>query len=212
MGKQPSMLKMEEKVHRRILDRALLSSGDHIVVAVSGGPDSVALLACLVALSARWDWEISIGHVNHGLRGRESDEDAACVKQLGDHFGVPVSIRKVSLKKEDAKRTKQSLQAYAREVRYQALEDILRDRGATKIATGHTADDQAETVVMWMLRGSGTGGLSGIPPKRGARIVRPILDVPRSEVVAYLDERQLTYRMDLRIVSLCICEIGFERT
>ena len=126
----------------------------------------------------------------------ESDEDAAFVKQLGDHFDVPVSIRKVSLKKEDAKRTKQSFQAYAREVRYQALEDILRDRRATKIATGHTADDQAETVLMWMLRGSGTGGLSGIPPKRGTRIVRPILDVPRSEIVAYLDERQLTYRMD----------------
>jgi tRNA(Ile)-lysidine synthase len=196
MGKPPPSPKMEEKVHQTIKAHDLLIPGDRIVVAVSGGPDSVALLACLVALSARWNFELSIGHVNHGLRGTESDDDVAFVEQMGDHFGVPVSIRKVSLKKQDAKRTKQSFQAYAREVRYQALEDILQDRGATKIATGHTADDQAETVLMWMLRGSGTGGLSGIPPKRGARIVRPILDVPRSEIVAYLHERQLAYRMD----------------
>ena len=196
MGKQTDIRKMEEKVHQTIKARDLLSPGDRLVVAVSGGPDSVALLACLVALSTRWNWEISIGHVNHGLRGTESDEDAAFVEQLGDQFGVPVSIHKVNLKKQDAKRSRQSLQAYAREIRYQALEAILQGHEATKIVTGHTADDQAETVLMWMLRGSGTGGLSGIPPKRGARIVRPLLDISRSDIVAYLKERQLTYRMD----------------
>ena len=196
MGKQTPILKMEEKVHQTIKARDLLSPGDRIVVAVSGGPDSVALLACLVALSARWNWELSVGHVNHGLRGMESDEDAAFVEQLGDAFDIPVSIYEARLKKQDAKLSKQSLQAYAREIRYQALETILQERGATKIATGHTADDQAETVLMWMLRGSGTGGLSGIPPKRGARIVRPLLDSTRTDIVAYLDERQLAYRMD----------------
>ncbi len=193
MGKQISNLKIEEKVHQMITHRDLLRSGDRIVVAVSGGPDSVALLACIVALSPRWNWEISIGHVNHGLRGAESDEDAAFVEQLGNLFGLPVSIRKVNLRKQYFK---QSLQAYARVIRYQALENILQERCATKIAMGHTADDQAETVLMWMLRGSGTGGLSGIPPKRGARIVRPFLDLSRRDIVAYLDERQLTYRMD----------------
>ena len=196
MKHQSHLLKMEAVVHQAIRARDLLSSGDHIVVAVSGGPDSVALLSCLVALSTRWNWELSIGHVNHGLRGAESDEDAVFVERLGKHFGVPVSIREAWLKKQDAKLTKQSFQGYAREARYQALESILQERGATKIATGHTADDQAETVLMWMLRGSGTGGLRGIPPKRGSRIVRPILDISRSAIVAYLEQRQLEWRMD----------------
>ena len=196
MENQPDVLKMEEKVHQAIRARDLLSPGDRIVVAVSGGPDSVALLSCLVALSSRWNWDLNIGHVNHGLRGTESEEDADFVEKLGNHFGVPVSIREARLKKQDAKFAKQSLQAYARGARYQALETILQERNATKMAMGHTADDQAETVLMWMLRGSGTGGLSGIPPKRGERIVRPLLDIPRSDILAYLEKRQLTYRMD----------------
>ena len=196
MGNQPDVLKIEEKVHQAIRARDLLSPGERIVVAVSGGPDSVALLSCLVALSSRWSWDLNIGHVNHGLRGAESEGDADFVEKLGKHFGVPVNIREVCLKKQDAKFGKQSLQAYAREARYQALETILQERNATKLAMGHTADDQAETVLMWMLRGSGAGGLSGIPPKRGERIVRPLLDMPRSDILAYLEQRQLTYRMD----------------
>ena len=128
-------------------------------------------------------------------------------EKLGNHFGVPVSIREVRLKKQDAKFAKQSLQAYAREARYQALETILQERNSTKLAMGHTADDQAETVLMWMLRGSGTGGLSGIPPKRGERIVRPLLDMSRSDILAYLEQRQLTYRMDSSNSQPCICEI-----
>ena len=196
MGNQSDVLKMEEKVHQAIRARDLLRPGDGVVVAVSGGPDSVALLSCLVALSSRWNWDLSIGHVNHGLRGTESEEDADFVEKLGNHFGIPVSIREVRLKKQDAQFAKQSLQAYAREARYQALETILQERNSTKLAMGHTADDQAETVLMWMLRGSGTGGLSGIPPKRGERIARPLLDMPRSDILAYLEKRQLTYRMD----------------
>ena len=189
-------VKMEQHVHQSILSRDLLRQGDCIVVAVSGGPDSVALLACLVALSARWKWDLSIGHVNHGLRGTESDGDANFVKKLGNDMGVSVSVRDIRLKKRDAKLSKQSFQAYAREARYHALESMLRERNATKIALGHMADDQAETVLMWMLRGSGTGGLSGIPPKRGERIVRPLLDIPRIDIIAYLKQRQLPYRMD----------------
>jgi tRNA(Ile)-lysidine synthase len=187
---------MEAKVYHAIKARDLLSPGDRLVVAVSGGPDSVALLGCLVALSARWSWEISIGHVNHGLRGMESEDDAAFVEQLGKHFNIPVSIREARVTKQEAKLSNQSLQAYAREIRYQAFEDILQERGATKIATGHTADDQAETVLMWMLRGSGTAGMSGIPAKRGARFVRPLLEISRNEILDYLKERQLTYRND----------------
>jgi tRNA(Ile)-lysidine synthase len=196
MTQSPIAPKMEKQVHRHIKTRKLLSPGDRIVVAVSGGPDSVALLACLVALSPRWNWGLSIGHVNHGLRGAESEGDVDFVVQLGSRFGIPANVREVRIKKQDAKLTKQSFQAYARAARYDALKDIALEYGATKIVTGHTADDQAETVLMWMLRGSGTGGLGGIPPKRGDGIVRPLLDIPRSDIMDYLAERQLTYRMD----------------
>ncbi len=196
MSNQTDAVKMEQRVHQAILARNLLRQGDRIVVAVSGGPDSVALLACLVALSSRWKWDLIVGHVNHGLRGDESEGDADFVKKLGNDMGVSVSVRDIRLEKRDAKLSKQSFQAYAREARYHALERILWERNATKIALGHMADDQAETVLMWMLRGSGTGGLSGIPPKRGERIVRPLLDIPRIDIIAYLKQRQLPYRMD----------------
>ncbi len=196
MSNQSDDVKLEQQVHQFILSRDLLRQGDRIVVAVSGGPDSVALLACLVALSARWKWDLSIGHVNHGLRGVESEEDVDFVKKLGNDVGVPVSVSDIRLEKRDAKFSKQSFQAYARTARYHALGNILKERNATKIALGHMADDQAETVLLWMLRGSGTGGLSGIPSKRGERIVRPILDIPRTDIIAYLNKRQLSYRLD----------------
>lgn len=187
---------MERKVDQGIRAKGLLASGDRIVAAVSGGPDSVALFRCLVELRTRWHWDICIGHVNHGFRGAESEGDAKFVEALGERFGVPVMVRRLHLNKCDAKLKKESIQEYARTARYQALEQMVLDWNATKLVLGHTADDQAETVLMWMLRGCGTGGLGGIPPKRGAHVVRPLLDIHRSEIVAYLEERQEEFRVD----------------
>ncbi|MEJ2231802.1 MAG: tRNA lysidine(34) synthetase TilS [Nitrospirales bacterium] len=187
---------MEQQVDQAIRAKGLLAPGDRIVVAVSGGPDSVALFRCLVALRARWSWDLCIGHVDHGLRGAESNGDAKFVEALAKKFGVPVMVWRLYLNKQDAKLEKQSFQEYARTIRYHALEEMVRNRKATKLALGHTADDQAETVLMWMLRGCGTGGLGGIPPKRGASVVRPLLDIPRSEIVNYLEERQEEFRLD----------------
>jgi tRNA(Ile)-lysidine synthase len=187
---------MEQKVDQAIRANGLFAPGDRIVVAVSGGPDSVALFRCLVALRARWNWDLCIGHVDHGLRGAESEADAKFVEALAEKFGVPVMVCRLHLNKQDAKLKKQSLQEYARTVRYHALEEMVHDREATKLALGHTADDQAETILMWMLRGCGTGGLGGIPPKRGPRVVRPLLDIQRSEIVGYLQERQEEFRLD----------------
>ncbi|MDH4192845.1 MAG: tRNA lysidine(34) synthetase TilS [Nitrospirota bacterium] len=187
---------MEEQVDQAIRANRLCSPGDRIVVAVSGGPDSVALFRCLVTLRERWNWDLCIGHVDHGFRGAESEGDAKFVEALAKKFGVPVMVCRLHLNKQDAKLEKQSLQEYARTVRYHALEKMVRDRKATKLAFGHTADDQAETVLMWMLRGCGTGGLGGIPPKRGANVVRPLLDIQRSEILSYLQERQEDFRLD----------------
>jgi tRNA(Ile)-lysidine synthase len=196
MDRPVSFVGMARKVDQAIRAKGLLAPEERIVVAVSGGPDSVALFRCLVELRTRWNWDICIGHVNHGFRGAESEGDAKFVEALAETFGVPVMVRRLHLNKHDAKLKKQSLQEYARAVRYQALEQMLMDWHATKLVLGHTADDQAETVLMWMLRGCGTGGLGGIPPKRGAHVVRPLLDIQRSEIVAYLQERQETFRVD----------------
>ncbi|MGP0592396.1 tRNA lysidine(34) synthetase TilS [Nitrospira sp. T9] len=187
---------MEGKVDQAIRAKELLASGDRIVAAVSGGPDSVALFRCLVELCTQWHWDICIGHVDHGFRGAEGEGDAKFVQDLGERFGVPVMVRRLHLNKDDAKLKKESLQEYARRARYRALEQMVLDRKATKLVLGHTADDQAETVLMWMLRGCGTGGLGGIPPKRGMYVVRPLLDFHRSEIVAYLKEREEEYRLD----------------
>jgi tRNA(Ile)-lysidine synthase len=105
-------------------------------------------------------------------------------------------VSRPHLNKQDAKLQKQSLQEYARTVRYRALEEMVQHWEATKLAFGHTADDQAETVLMWMLRGCGTGGLGGMPPKRGAHVVRPLLNIQRSEIVGYLKERQQEFQLD----------------
>ncbi|MEE8126891.1 MAG: tRNA lysidine(34) synthetase TilS [Nitrospirales bacterium] len=196
MGRQPRLLNFEQKVHLAILAKDLLAVGDRILVAVSGGPDSVALVACLVALGPEWNWQVILGHVNHGLRGAECEADVAFVETLGVQLGVPITIRKLCLNKYDAKVNNQSIQEYARGGRYRALEEMLRETGATKIALGHTEDDQAETVLMWMLRGSGTGGLGGMPPKRGEQVVRPLLNISRSEIMAYLRDRHLEFRVD----------------
>ena len=196
MNRPGPLVGMERNVDLAIRAKGLFASGDRIVVAVSGGPDSVALFRCLVELRTRWHWDICIGHVDHGFRGAESEGDAKFVEALGERFGVPVLVRRLHLNKDEVKLRKESLQEYARRARYRAFEQMVLDRKATKLALGHTADDQAETVLMWMLRGCGTGGLGGIPPKRGMYVVRPLLDIHRSEIVAYLKERQEESRVD----------------
>lgn len=186
----------ERKVEHFVRKHDLLKPDDKIAVAVSGGPDSVALLACLVSLRSYWRWDLSIIHVDHGIRGEESRADAEFVRGLGRTWGVPTRVRCLNLTKREARTAKQSLQEIARNIRYAALHQESNDLGATKIALGHQADDQAETVLMWMVRGSGTGGLGGISPRLGSMVVRPILERTRPEILKYLEDKHLTFRLD----------------
>ncbi|MDR4493809.1 MAG: tRNA lysidine(34) synthetase TilS [Nitrospirales bacterium] len=186
----------ERKVECFIRERALLMPDDRVLVGVSGGSDSVAVLACLIALRSKWNWEISIAHMDHGLRGEESAADMAFVRDLGKAWRLKTTVQSVKIEKRDIHTAKHSLQEYARNIRYQVLNDIASDLGANKIALGHQADDQAETVLMWMLRGAGTGGLGGMSPKRGERIVRPILDRTKAEVLEYLHCKHIPFRTD----------------
>ncbi|RMH34924.1 MAG: tRNA lysidine(34) synthetase TilS [Nitrospirae bacterium] len=190
------LLPFERTVESTIYKHHLLQQGDRVVAALSGGPDSTAMVAALAALGSMWEWELLGVHLNYGLRGKDSEDDAAFVRRLGEVLNIEVHVMSVPVSKRAAQKAKRSLQDYARFLRYTALEEVAMDRGAHKIAVGHTADDQAETVVMRMLRGAGVGGLRGIPPVRGRTVVRPLLEVTRRDVLAYLRDRGLGYRVD----------------
>ncbi len=176
--------------------RRLVVPGDRILVAVSGGPDSVALLALLAELAPSWDLELAACHVHHGLRGQEADEDADFVATLCRTLGIPIRVEHLSRAASPQRRGRQSLQEWAREARYDALRRVADELGMVKIAVGHTADDQAETVLLWTLRGAGLTGLAGIPPSREGRIIRPVLGFRRRDLIRYVKKMGLTYRTD----------------
>ncbi len=174
----------------------LFESGDRLLIAVSGGPDSVALLSLLSELAPSWRLELSVVHINHGLRGRESDEDARFVVDLCQQLGVPVKVEPVPLTTTVRLREGRSLQEVAREARYAAMRRLAQALGVGRVALGHQADDQAETVLMWMLRGAGAKGLGGIPPVREEVFIRPLLDIRRSAILSYLEGKGLAFRED----------------
>ena len=175
--------------------KRLIRPSDRVLVAVSGGPDSVCLLLVLHEMRERGllpGLELHIAHVNYRLRGEESEKDETFVRELGATLGVPVSCERVRLVADPG----QTLQEAAREARYAYFARLRRELSLTSVATGHTADDQAETVLLWLLRGAGTGGLAGMPVTREGGIIRPLLGVTREQVVSYLASRGATYRSD----------------
>jgi tRNA(Ile)-lysidine synthase len=174
---------------RRALPR-LLPAGGGIVVAVSGGPDSVALLTVLHALDVN---PLVVAHINHHLRGPESDADAAFVENLATRFCLPFRLDHAPIPEHA------SIEATARQLRYEKLRGIAQSLNISNIATAHTLDDQAETIVMRLLRGTGLTGLGGIPPIRrwrGIRIIRPLLHVRRECVVDLLSAAGVGFRTD----------------
>ncbi|RMH69143.1 MAG: tRNA lysidine(34) synthetase TilS [Gemmatimonadetes bacterium] len=185
---------MLSSVLRYIERHQLLGPQDRVLVAVSGGLDSVCLLDILYRLRPQLDLSLQIVHVNHQLRGTESDADAQFVRQLADQYALPVTLQTAGISARIASE-KGSVQEIARQARYAIFEEVAQACQATKIATGHTADDQAETVLMRFLRGSGLRGLSGIAPRRDPYI-RPLLNQSRASLVQYLQDRQLAYRED----------------
>jgi len=157
----------------------------------------VALLASLGELIPSWNLRLSVFHINHGLRGEESDEDERFVAGLCNRLGITFRCERIDLKETAGGRSRgASLQERAREARYEVLAKIGRELEVDKVVLGHTADDQAETLLMWMLRGAGMAGLAGIPPTRERFFIRPLLDVARADILGYLEARGLTYRTD----------------
>ena len=167
------------------LRKGLLEKGDQIVCAVSGGADSMALLWALYLLKDQYDLHLSAAHFNHGLRGEESDRDEAFVREFCEGYGIPLYCQKTQVVAG-----KKGLEAAARDARYAFFHTL-----PGKIATAHTADDNAETVLMHIVRGTGLKGLGGISPVRG-KFIRPMLSVTRMQVLAFLEQYHVPYVED----------------
>ncbi len=172
----------------------MVAPGDAVLVAISGGSDSTALLHALAQLRSCLGIRLCAAHIHHGIRGREADADARAAEELAAGIHVPFSLRRVDVPAH-ARKYSLSLETAARELRYAALEAIAKRRRANHIATGHTLDDQAETVLLNVLRGAGPRGLAGIPPVRGA-IIRPLIETKRVEAQQYCETQGLRYRVD----------------
>ncbi|MCX5781535.1 MAG: tRNA lysidine(34) synthetase TilS, partial [Elusimicrobia bacterium] len=172
-----------EKFKKNVEKSGLISAGDKILLAVSGGPDSVSLLHLFWRLKKNIPIELAVVHMDHGLR-KSSKKELRFVENLSERFGVPSITQKLPVKKF-SETNKISLETAGRNLRYDVLYETARKLRYNKIATGHTADDNAETVIMWMIRGTGTDGLGGIPASRkiraGLEIIRPLLPITKEE-------------------------------
>ena len=189
---------MLRTVRHTIQKHGLLRPGDRVLIAVSGGADSVALAYSLHFLRKQFRVSIALAHLNHGIRGHAADQDAHFVKELAWRLGLRCAQRKVDVPGM-ARHRGVSLEMAAREARYVFLERTAREVRANCIATAHTADDQVETVFLKLARGAGPQGISGIPycaERRGIRIIRPCRDVTHPEAVRFLSRHGLIWRED----------------
>lgn len=173
----------------------MLQGGEHVLVAVSGGADSMALLLSLLALSAEFGLSLTAAHLNHGIRGNEGDEDEAFVREMSERLGVSFVSERVELRKE-ALEARRNLEELARERRYDFLARTAAANGAARIAVGHTRNDQAETVLFRFLRGAGLQGLSAIHPIVDGVVIRPLLDCSRESILDYLIGKGISHRDD----------------
>ena len=194
---------LEERVLRFIRQHDLVTAGTPLVVAVSGGADSVCLLRVLLELREWVGVELHVAHLDHQLRGADSRADARYVANLARRLGVPATIERCDVREYHSGRGA-SLEESAREVRYAFLAEVVRSVGADRVVTGHTLDDHAETVLMHLIRGTGTGGLRGLQPVNSWQttagnltVIRPLLEVTREETSEYCRQRRLRPRQDI---------------
>ncbi len=181
------------KVEKTIQKYSLLEKGERVVIAVSGGPDSQALIYSLAALKDKYNLSLLLAHINYGLRGKESDRDEKFVMAEAKKLKLPLEIKRINPKIWPKNRT--GVQEKARQIRYDFLLQILKKYKADKIAVAHHQDDQAETVLMRLLRGSGSTGLSGIPIQRD-KIIRPLLEISQKEILKFLKQNKASFRID----------------
>lgn len=185
-------------VRRAVAERKLFDGAACVVMGISGGADSMAMAHALAQIAARKGPRLVIAHLHHGIRGASADRDAAFVVRLADRLGVECIVERADVPAL-ARRLCVSIEMAAREARHAMFRRALAATGADRVALAHTADDQAETVLLCLCRGSGSAGLSAMAPDTtidGLRIVRPMLDMPREAIEAYLRSNRIAWRTD----------------
>lgn len=187
-------MQLEEKVKGTISKYNLIKKGDTVVIGVSGGPDSITLLYVLYKLKDLLGINIYVAHVNHMLR-QEADDETKYVQDFCEKLAVECYVNKVDAKKE-AKELKISTELAGRNIRYAFFDKVAKKVGANKIATAHNANDNAETVLMNLIRGSGTSGLKGIEKIRDGKFIRPIIECTRKEIEEYCKVNNLDPKYD----------------
>ncbi len=192
------------KVKETIRKYGMIGKGENLLVGVSGGPDSLVLLDVLWSLRTELGISLRVAHLNHGLRGREAEEDADYVKGLAKRLNLPYTFGRKDVP-SIMKNSRLSTEEAARKARYQFLKARALRYGCSKICLGHTADDQAETILISILRGSGLSGLGGIPPIREIepeiKVIRPLIEVTRREVEEHLKRRKISPKLDTSNLS-----------
>lgn len=183
-----------EIVKKTIQEFGLLEPKAKVLIAFSGGADSSALLHIFLELREEWSFELFLGHFNHGLRPN-AVEDERFVRSVAGKYSLPLFVGRANVRAE-AKASGLNIEEAGRKLRYDFLGKTASDIGRARVATGHTLTDQAETLLMRLMRGSGLRGLAGIFPVRDDVIIRPLLQVEREDVEAYLEKRKIEFRVD----------------
>lgn len=193
------------KVLRTVKKYNLFSEKDRVVVAFSGGPDSVSLTHLLWSLRNKYQFKLHLVHFQHGLRDKQAEnKDLKIVENLAEKLSLPLTVKRISVQKV-ARKKKTSIEETARNLRYQYLTKFAKKYKFNKIATAHTLDDQTETVLFNLIRGTGLTGLAGIPVSRkenNIKIIRPLLKVTKKEILQYLEKENLSYAQDLTNLQL----------
>ncbi|MFA6618899.1 MAG: tRNA lysidine(34) synthetase TilS [Candidatus Neomarinimicrobiota bacterium] len=193
---------LAEKVHQMLVRKALLQQNDKLLITLSGGRDSVALLAIIMELKDYWNWDLVVGHINHDLRPGEDEKEAVFCREMAKNYGLTyveetLDLLSPSFRKKYKNKSSQnpSLESLAREARYEIFHLWSQEFKCNAICSGHHMDDQAETVLYRMLTGSGLKGLLGIPSSREL-FVRPLLEISRDEISDYIKQKDLLYYDD----------------
>ncbi len=185
----PFVRRFLKRVQNTVTKYQLWNRKESFIIGVSGGADSLCLLDVLYLLSQKYDFTLHVAHVNYRLRGRDSELDEMLVRERANTYGLPFSVL------HPKKTSPSNLEERLRDIRYRFFEKVRTKKKATLIAVAHHQDDQAETFLLRLLRGSGMRGLSAMRPKNNF-VIRPLIEMSREEILRYLKERNISYRTD----------------
>jgi len=189
---QPALLDI---VQQTLSDHDMIKKKDAVLAAVSGGPDSMTLAHVLLQLKNEYDLTLGTAHLNHGLRFEDANRDELFVKKIAYELDLPFFSKTEDIQ-SIAVQESLSIETAGRNARYAFFKKTAKEHGYSKIATGHTYDDNAELVLMNLLRGAGAKGLSGIPPKRNDLFIRPLIRVTKSTILEFLSHKDQSYMID----------------